>query len=185
VAALDRLHAGLPIFAKRYAWNLKYGVLGYPQLAPPHDVVSYLSARLPENASILELGCGRGSLLRGLREAGWHGTYCGVDISKQAIRAASKFQDQRSSWVVSDFESFRTPFQWDVVAMIESVCYVKTEELTAFLTRIAKDVKPGGVLLIRLHDFDKHKSYIELVQRLYPHAEKVSPNLLSILADYR
>ena len=180
---MDRLHAGLPIFAKRYAWNLKYGVLGYPQLAPPHDVVCYLSKRLPENAAMLELGCGRGSLLRGLREQGWHGTYCGVDISKRAIRAACKSSDQRSSWIVSDFESFRSPFQWDVVALIESVCYVKAAEVASFLPRIMQMVKKDGVLLIRLHDFAKHALYIDTIQRLYPHAEKLSPNLLGIAAS--
>ena len=61
---MNRLHTTLPTVAKKYAWNLKYGLLGYPHFAAREDIVRYLSARLPELSSALDLGCGRGSLQR-------------------------------------------------------------------------------------------------------------------------
>lgn len=82
---MNGLHTALPTVAKKYAWNLKYGLLGYPHFAAPEDIVRYLSASLPELSSVLDLGCGRGSLQRALRERGWTDDYCGVDISKPGI----------------------------------------------------------------------------------------------------
>ncbi|MGA8764172.1 MAG: class I SAM-dependent methyltransferase, partial [Candidatus Sulfotelmatobacter sp.] len=115
---------------------MKYGLLRYPQLVAPEDALQYLSAWLPANGSLLELGCGRGSLIRALRQNAWMGDYCGVDISKQAIGDARKFADHRISWVVSDLESFRSALQWDAVAMIESIYYIGLEELRPVLNRI-------------------------------------------------
>ena len=71
---MSRLRANLPTIAKRYVWNLKYGMLGYPHFAAPEDIVSYLSGRMPTMSSVLDLGCGRGSLLLALREKEWTGS---------------------------------------------------------------------------------------------------------------
>jgi predicted TPR repeat methyltransferase len=177
---MDRLHVSLPIFAKRYAWNMKYGLFRYPELTAPEDAIRYLSSRLAEFSSVLELGCGRGSLLRGLRQAGWTGSYCGVDISKRAINAAQRLGDQRSAWVVSDFESFRSPFRWDIVVMIESIYYAKLGDLQGLLNRVMVTVSESGFLLIRLHDFDKHREYVETVQAFSKDVKRLSPNLLCV-----
>jgi hypothetical protein len=39
------------------------------------------------------------------------GFYCGVGISTQAMNDGHKSADQRSSWIVSGIESFRSPFK--------------------------------------------------------------------------
>jgi len=182
---MNRLHAFLPTLAKRCAWNLKYGWLGYPQLVAPKDALEYLSAGLSENGALLELGCGRGSLIRGLRRNGWTGYYCGVDISNQAINDARKFEDLRSSWVVSDFESFRHPSKWDAVAMIESIYYIRLGELPPVLRRIMGMLREHGVLLVRLHDPDKHAEYVGMIRQLYPEMNMVGNNLFCISASSR
>ena len=182
---MKRLHAALPTVAKKYAWNVKYRLLGYPHFVAPEDIVRYLSARLPELSSVLDLGCGRGSLLRALRDEGWTGNYCGVDISKPAIVDARKQADHRSLWVVSDFESFRSPFHWDLIAMVDSVYYVELGELSAFLGRMIGMLNQSGVLLLRLHDLGKHREYVEAASRLYPHMEKVDDNLFCITCTPR
>ena len=177
---MDKLRAAMPTVAKKYVWNVKYGLLGYPQLVAPEDIVRYLSARLSKISTLVDLGCGRGSLLRALREKGWQGSYCGVDISKNAIADAKKIGDQRSSWTVSDFESFRSPFKWDIVAMVESVCYVKLADLPEFLGRVVGMLNPEGALLFRLHDLGKHREYVESILALYPRTEKVDQNLFCV-----
>jgi cyclopropane fatty-acyl-phospholipid synthase-like methyltransferase len=135
---------------------------------------------MSESASILELGCGRGSLLHGLRKTGWAGSYCGVDMSKQAIHDARKCADQRSSWIISNFESFRSPFMWDIIAMIESIYYVKLREIPIFLNGVMGMLTESGVVLIRFHDFNKHQKYVEAVQGFYTDTKRVSPNLLCV-----
>lgn len=168
---MDRLRASLPTIAKKYVWNLKYGFLGYPQFVAPEDVLRYLSTRLSPISTVLDLGCGRGSLLRALREKGWVGNYCGVDISKSPIDDARKLGDQRSSWVVSDFESFRSPFRWDVIAAVESIYYLKIQEFPLFLERTVQLLNPEGTFMIRIHDREKHREYVDELFRLYPKAE--------------
>lgn len=182
---MNRLHAVLPTPVKKYVWNMKYAVLGYPHFVAPTETVEYLSKQLTSDASVLDLGCGRGSLLWALRAAGWSGSYCGVDISKTAINEARKLADQRSSWIVSDFESFRSPFQWDIVALVESLCYVKRTEIPRYLTTLAEMLVPQGRLVIRLHDLRKFKEYMDEVYRLFPNAEKMGSNLVAIPASIK
>ncbi|MGO9085597.1 MAG: class I SAM-dependent methyltransferase [Candidatus Sulfotelmatobacter sp.] len=177
---MDKLRAVLPTPVKKCVWDLKYAVLGYPRFVAPEDIVRYLSARAPEFSSLLDLGCGRGSLLRALREEGWQGNYCGVDISKRAIEDARNISDQRSSWVVSDFESFNSPFHWDVIVMVESICYVKVREIEGFLSRLTGMMTDNGTLLFRLHDLEKHRIYVDAVLGLYPRTQKVSQSLFCI-----
>jgi predicted TPR repeat methyltransferase len=180
---MDRLHAALPATAKKHVWNLKYGILNYPHFVAPEDVLRYLCPRMAALTSILDLGCGRGSLLRALRTQGWLGNYCGVDISKRAVNDAWKIGDQRSSWVVSDFESFRSPFSWDAITMVESLCYIKHNQLSAFLQDKIGMLKEQGFFLFRLHDLTKYPEYIDTVCRTYPQTERVGEHLFRVSAN--
>ena len=182
---MDRLRAALPISIKRCVWNLKYGVLGYPKFTAPDDVVQHVVQKVTNSASILELGCGRGCLLSALRREGWMGSYCGVDISQRAIHDARAMLDQRSSWIASDFESFSSPFKWDVIAMIESICYLKLTDVPAFLDRAFGMLTDSGIIVIRLHDFDKYSKYIEIIEGLFAASKRVSPNVLCVTRDSR
>lgn len=174
------MHAILPVAAKRIAWNLKYSLLKYPVLDAPADSLEYLRARLCDDAYVLELGCGRGSLLRGLRKDGWNGHYCGLDISSRAITDARKCGDQRAAWVVSDIESFRSGFKWDAIVLIESIYYVRLHRAQAVLERLIQMIKPSGFLLIRFHDCEKHREYVAEIYKLFPAAEAVSAQTISV-----
>ena len=134
---MNKLRAGLPTVAKKLVWNMKYGLLGYPRFEAPEDAVHYLSVLLGQAGELLELGWDLGSLVRALRQTGWKGHYCGVDISARQSRKRAQMWGQRSSWVVSDFESFQSPFQWNTIAMIESIYYVSLDRVPACL-------KPAG-----------------------------------------
>ena len=177
---MSKLRAVLPSVVKKHVWDLKYGVLGYPVFVAPEDLLRYFSSWLSDETSILDLGCGRGSLLRALRESGWNGNYCGVDISKQAIRDARKLADERSTWAVSDFESFRSPFKWGTITMIESICYVSLDEIPKFLLGLTTMLDDRGKILFRLHNLGEFRDYIDLIYRLYPMTEKVSEHLYCI-----
>lgn len=171
--------ANLPVFAKKWVWNLKYGAGKYAMDSAPTDAISQLSP-LPGKARILELGCGAGSLLRGLRKAGWQGHYCGVDISQRAIHEAEQFEGMGDcSWRVSDIESFVSNEKWDVIAMIESVYYVQIDTVTEVFRRIARMLNPGGYVLLRIHDFVKHCKYIDAINGMGWNVER-KDNLLLI-----
>ena len=166
VIAQMNSRANVPVFLKKLIWEIKYGVQNYSLPVAPGDAVSHL-ARLPNHARILELGCGGGSLLKGLRQAGWQGHYCGVDISEAAIRGASRIEkDANSSWIVSDIESFDSNQRWDAIALIEAIYYVKIDEVAEVLNRAMGMLNAGGYLLLRIHDFSKHHKYVDAIQGL-------------------
>ncbi|KAL7627091.1 Protein-lysine N-methyltransferase efm4 [Parahypoxylon ruwenzoriense] len=60
-----------------------------PDLFPSND--SY------DNTSFLDLGTGNGSLLFGLRDAGWRGPMLGVDYSSASVEFARRIASSRSS----------------------------------------------------------------------------------------
>ena len=172
------LRANLPVYLKKLIWDIKYGVQNRAPYSIPEDVISHLS-RLPNDARILELGCGRGSLLKGLRRAGWQGQYCGVDISAAAIRVACGIENgPNSSWIVSDIESFASNQKWDVIALIESVYYIKIKKVVEVLNRAMRILNPGGYLLLRIHDSSKHHQYIDAVHRLDARVQHTGPLFL-------
>lgn len=177
---MDRLHAVLPSWSKRCFWDIKYRFLKYPQFVAPDDVVRYLSPRLPQIATVLDFGCGRGSLLRVIRDQGWVGRYCGVDISQASIEDARKFGDLGDSWFVCDFESFNTTLRWDLIAMVESIYYIRLGHLPTFLKRITGMLAPNGSLLLRIHDLERHSAYVDSLSHLSPQAQKIDQSLFLI-----
>jgi predicted TPR repeat methyltransferase len=179
---MSKLRADLPIAVKRFVWNMKYGPLQRSLPVAPRDVITYLNASLSDRSFVLELGCGRASVLRGLRETGYMGHYCGVDISERAIAKASKCGDQRSSWVVSDIESFRSRFQWDAIAMVESIYYIKLNNLEPVLRRVASMLTEKGRLIIRIHDLDKHRAYIDALYAIFPLITKIDDKLFCAIS---
>lgn len=177
---IERLRAALPLPAKRLAWELKYRFFRYPMWTSPDDVVAHILAESPNCGCILELGCGRGSLVTGLRAAGWGGRYCGVDISDRAISEARAAHDDRCSWVCSDIESFTSSEKWDVILMVESVYYLKCTTLPFILRRICKMLDDSAVLIIRIHDPAKHSPHVEAILSLKCVVDRIGNHLFCI-----
>jgi SAM-dependent methyltransferase len=177
---MSSLRESLPLPVKRAVWDLKYRIFGYPRHTAAVDALEYLVTHLPNRASLLELGAGRGSLLHGLREKGWTGSYCGVDISSKAVADARSGGDQRASWVVSDIEGFTSPLKWDAIALIESIYYVKLDVLSPVLARLMGLLEDQGFILLRLHDPQKFEGYIQSIQDWYPQTKKLGDVLWGI-----
>jgi cyclopropane fatty-acyl-phospholipid synthase-like methyltransferase len=177
---MSDLRQSLPLPVKKIVWDLKYRLMGYPRYAATADALEFLNKHLSSRASLLELGAGRGSLLHGLREKGWTGPYCGVDISRKAITDARKKGDQRSAWIVSDIERFSSPLKWDAIALIESIYYVKFDALSNVLDRLLDGLEDHGFVLLRMHDPQKFERYIRAIGNWYPQTEKVGDVLWSI-----
>lgn len=72
------------------------------------------------------------------------------------------------------------PFHWDVIAMLESIYYVRLSDLPRTLNRWLEMLNPDGIVVFRLHDSDKHQQYLKAVLRMCPHTKKVERNLFCI-----
>jgi predicted TPR repeat methyltransferase len=78
---------------------------------------------------------------------------------------------------VSEVESFRSPFRWDIVTMIESIYYIRIDRLASFLSGVMGLLTESGRFVYRIHDVQKHRMYVDTISQLYPHTERVSENL--------
>lgn len=101
----------------------------------------------------MDLGCGAGHLLAGLRKAGWIGHYIGVDISPRAIRAAQQMCDSNSEWIVSPIESFPERHV-DFLCFVESLYY--SDDVPATLGR----AKCADRVFVRIYHRDRHQDVI-------------------------
>ncbi|KJK89542.1 hypothetical protein H633G_06621 [Metarhizium anisopliae BRIP 53284] len=73
------------------------------------DSLSAAAALDRVTASVLDLGCGNGSMLFALREEGWTGRALGVDYSPQSVALARQVASSRAAAAPVEFA------EWDIV----------------------------------------------------------------------
>ncbi|MQY14130.1 Ubiquinone biosynthesis O-methyltransferase [Streptomyces sp. RB5] len=105
-----------------------------------------LLAGLPEEATVLDAGCGTGiPVARTLAAAGHRVT--GVDISDVQIRRARELVPD-AGFVRADMTTLELPEgSLDAVVCLYALIHVPVAEQPALLARIARWLRPGGLLL--------------------------------------
>ena len=93
---------------------------------------------------LLDVGCGSGDLMLGMRERGWQ--VCGLDISPEAVALARQnglevFLGQLLE-APFDEHSFDLVTMWDVLEHLH--------DPAAYLVRVAQLLKPGGRFVVTL-----------------------------------
>ncbi len=131
---------------------------GYNALAPRFGVwaegivgdpweryLGELAARLEDGAHVLDLGCGGGEKTGRLAE---RFDVVGVDISEEQLRRARQTVPQ-ARFVEGDFTALDfDDGSFDAVTAFYSIVHIPREEHPQQLARIARWLKPGGLLLI-------------------------------------
>jgi 2-polyprenyl-3-methyl-5-hydroxy-6-metoxy-1,4-benzoquinol methylase len=131
------------------SWNSKYrgtnalDGLDLPCRRRMQEVLAALKRMRPENASVLEVGCGTGWLSSRLTE---FGIVTGVDLGKEIIDAAKK-EHPEIDFRSGDIHTVDLPLHsFDVIVTLETFSHVPDQE--AFVRRLAALLKPKGVLLL-------------------------------------
>jgi cyclopropane fatty-acyl-phospholipid synthase-like methyltransferase len=108
-----------------------------------------LSARLPEAARVLDLGCGAGvPVAHRLSKRGFD--VVGVDGSIEQVKLARQNVPQ-AEFIHADMTAITFPQQsFDAVAAFYSITHVPREEHATLLRRIADWLKPNGLFLASL-----------------------------------
>lgn len=150
-----------PYSALAAGYDLVMAHVDYPEWA--EYVLDLLDEHAPEAASILELGCGTGSLgfeLQRLGEAftGQPGgfRYLGTDASEPMIRVArAKARSAgriagRLPFAVADFTDYTVEEPFDVALLLfDGINYLlDAEQIEATLRATAEAVVPGGLFIL-------------------------------------
>lgn len=113
-----------------------------------------LALKLPPDAHILDLACGKGRHARYLAEKGFDVT--GLDISPASIAYARHFEHERLAFYQHDMRlPFRVNYFDGIVNMFTSFGYFDTDkDHLRTLLNVAKGLKPGGLFLLDFFNAD-------------------------------
>src|SRR5262245_37346731 len=151
--------------AGRYAWGFAKGKLR-------HDPVFHNLLRrglLPDDGSLIDVGCGHGVLLSLLRAA--HDLYAagrwpadwpapptrldlrGVDVHARRVEIARRVLDGGARFDVSDLRDFHFP-PCAAIVMLDVLLYLREAQQESVLEKATAALRPGGLLLLREPDAD-------------------------------
>jgi 2-polyprenyl-3-methyl-5-hydroxy-6-metoxy-1,4-benzoquinol methylase len=102
---------------------------------------------LKPGGAVLDTGCGQGALLRRLPNDSYS-RYVGIDLSASAISVARKQQNERSTFLAADCESYSPEEGFDVIVFNEVLCCLRDPLQT--VERYVRSLNPGGLVLVSL-----------------------------------
>ena len=106
-----------------------------------------------KSVRILDIGCGTGSFVQAMRDAGYNHTQ-GIDLSPEQVKMAGVFGvDGIELAEAADFLSLHHE-EFDVVTAIDLIEHLTKDELMDFLQVVFKALRPGGRVLFRTPNMD-------------------------------
>ena len=107
----------------------------------------------PTTARIFDMGCGSGSLLKGLKDAGYTNVM-GMDLSEEQVNMAHEFGV--SEVVLGDAMQFfrSSEEQFDVITGMDIIEHFTKDELVELLQLIQSKLKKGGMAIFRTPNMD-------------------------------
>jgi SAM-dependent methyltransferase len=105
------------------------------------------SARLPEKADILDIGCGTGQDAELFCDAARY-RYIGIDISEPYIMQARK-KYPGLEFIAADIRRNNLELRADLVLVDSVLHHLQDEEIDRFLSIIEKCLKPNGCLVLQ------------------------------------
>lgn len=145
----------------------------YPRRFPPEQVdrerrdllrrVLARTRRLAPPGRLLDVGCAGGYLVAAARAQGWRAL--GIDLAHEACRAATR----AAAGPVVQADAVALPFgagALDAVTLVNVLDHIS--EPRAVLLEVARVLRPGGLLILRVPNVDFHAPWAHLLGRLGP-----------------
>lgn len=107
-------------------------------------LVRQITRQLPDGFRVLEVGCGTGNVLHGLREACQRGRVYGLDLHWQGLEFARREDD--AALVQGDAHHAPFGVGFDLVGLFDVLEHLEDER--AVLTDLRGLLQPGGALLV-------------------------------------
>lgn len=116
----------------------------YDAMNPGRDDYDFYRPMVMAAQSVLDVGCGTGSMLHAARVAGHKGRLCGLDPAPGMLAQARRREDVE--WVLGDLSSAVWRAEFDLVVMTGHAFQVLIDdaELRQALASIRTALKPGG-----------------------------------------
>ena len=138
-------------------------------------------------ASVLEIGCGWGSLAQAAHQRGARVT--SISLSPSQLQWARRHHDPAIDFQLSDYRDIRG--QFDAIMSVEMVEAVGEGYWPAYLDTITRCLKPGGraaIQLISIADdvFDAYRGSVDFIQAyVFPGGMLISESRFRALAEAR
>lgn len=120
-------------------WNAEYREGQWDYLDNEGIRYRAIAERVPENADVLDVGCGPGLMLNYMNS---FRSYLGMDISREAVSRAPK--REHAEFSVASVESFFTKKQFSTIIFNELLYYC---DYRTIIPRFAGFLAPGGTVL--------------------------------------
>jgi SAM-dependent methyltransferase len=172
---------------KRFVWNSEYriGKWNYLRAKPTRpiadrDIVLPILEIYSKDGDILDLGCGNGTTGFEIACTSYR-QYVGVDISAVAVGEAivSAQRDPtragKNRYAADDISTFIPDQRFSVVLFRECIYYFSRSTIIRILSRYSSFLTSNGVFIVRLHDREKYKGIVALIERNYEVIERRSP----------
>lgn len=162
-ATLSRIARGL---FRQGNWALRF-IQGYRPLLCPFEALIKV---VPDQARVLDVGCGGGLFLALLAATGRISEGVGFDASRMAIEVAQRLGPNLPAGHRIRFEQRGVDEPWpnevfDVVSIVDLMHHVPPTEQESLLVKAAHHVAPGGMLLYK--DVSKGPAWRAWASRLH------------------
>jgi len=131
-------------------WDERYGTAEFVWKTDPNRFLpAEVDGLVPGRA--LDLACGEGRNAVWLATQGWTAT--GVDFSGVGLNKAATLAESNHvavEWIPADVTAWESPQQFDLVVVF--YLQIPQPQRRAAFARAARDIAPGGTLLIVGHD---------------------------------
>jgi 2-polyprenyl-3-methyl-5-hydroxy-6-metoxy-1,4-benzoquinol methylase len=114
------------------------------ELARYSVIIGYMTF-LKQEGAVLDVGCGEGILFDRFRPYGYS-RYLGIDISETSLTKLMKNQDERTSFIKVDAETYSPGEQFDIIVFNESLYYFHDPFKT--FEKYTGVLKKNGVLIV-------------------------------------
>jgi trans-aconitate methyltransferase len=113
---------------------------------------------------LLLLGCGTASITKALAP-GSYDTLLGVDLSKEAVSAATAFANERIRFEVGDMTRHQSSEKYSVILFSESLYYVNSFSRKKLLMRMRQQLAPQGWMIVTIADPRRYSSILSMIRR--------------------
>ncbi len=114
------------------------------ELARYSTIISYM-AFLKPGGSFLDVGCGEGILFERFQPYGYS-RYIGIDISDVAVSKLIEKQDEKTTFIRAEAETYTAVNKFDIIIFNQSLCHI--HDPLKVVDKFSRALKDDGVFLV-------------------------------------